>query len=59
MAFGVFATKQVMWANLDVGSLEVGIQLENRNQIMTSLTDDSKEAMQSFLAKRPVAWKNR
>ena len=57
--FGTWMTKEVLWANLEIPSLTAGMDIENRNQIMTSLTDDSKEAMQSFLAKRPVAWKNR
>ena len=41
------------------GSLAAGIDIENRNQIVTSLTEDSQEAMQSFLSRRPVSWKNR
>src|SRR5262249_56150639 len=42
--FGVFATKQVMWANLDAPSLEVGIQLENRNQIMAGASGETAGA---------------
>jgi enoyl-CoA hydratase/carnithine racemase len=54
--FGVFATKQVMWANLDVGSLEVGIQLENRNQIMAGSSGETREAAAAFFEKRKPRW---
>ena len=54
--FGVFATKQVMWANLDVGSLEVGIQLENRNQIMAGASGETQEAAAAFFEKRRPQW---
>lgn len=54
--FGVFATKQVMWANLDVPSLEVGIQLENRNQIMAGGSGDTEEAARAFFEKRKPRW---
>ena len=57
--FGTWMTKEVLWSNLEIPSLAAGIDIENRNQIMTSITEDSSEAMQSFLARRPVAWKNR
>ena len=57
--FGVWMTKEVMWSNLEIGSLRAGIDLENRTQIMSSLTEDSREAMQSFLDRRQVKWSNR
>lgn len=57
--FGTWMTKEVLWSNLEIPSLAAGIDIENRNQIVTSLTEDSREAMHSFLARRPVAWKNR
>ncbi|MFP5488850.1 MAG: enoyl-CoA hydratase/isomerase family protein [Acidimicrobiia bacterium] len=57
--FGTWMTKEVLWANLEIPSLAAGIDIENRNQIMTSMTEDSREAMQSFLARRPVSWTNR
>jgi enoyl-CoA hydratase len=57
--FGTWMTKEVLWSNLEIPSLAAGIDIENRNQILTSLTEDSSEAMQSFLARRPVSWKNR
>jgi len=54
--FGVFATKQVMWANLDVPSLESGIQLENRNQIMAGMSGETEEAARAFFEKRKPRW---
>ena len=57
--FGVWMTKEVLWANLENPSLRAGIDLENRNQIMTGMTEDSKLAMRSFLSRQPVRWQNR
>jgi len=57
--FGTWMTKEVLWSNLEIPSLTAGIDIENRNQILTSLTEDAGEAMQSALQRRPVAWKNR
>ena len=54
--FGVFATKQVMWANLDVPSLETGIQLENRNQILAGASGETEEAARAFFEKRKPRW---
>lgn len=54
--FGVFATKQVMWANLDVPSLETAIQLENRNQIMAGGSGETEEAARAFFEKRKPVW---
>ncbi|HET6952519.1 MAG TPA: enoyl-CoA hydratase-related protein [Acidimicrobiales bacterium] len=50
---GVWMTKEVMWSQLEVGSLQAGIDLENRTQIMTSMTDDMAEAVRAFAEKRP------
>jgi enoyl-CoA hydratase/carnithine racemase len=50
---GVWMTKEVMWSQLEVGSLQAGIDLENRTQIMTSMTADVAEAVQAFVEKRP------
>jgi enoyl-CoA hydratase len=50
---GVWMTKEVMWSQLEVGSLQAGIDLENRTQIMTSMTEDMREAVTAFVEKRP------
>jgi enoyl-CoA hydratase len=54
--FGVWMTKEVMWAQLEVGSLHAGIDLENRTQILTSFGADMREAMAAFLEKRPPSY---
>ena len=56
---GVWMTKEVMWSNLEVGSLRAGIDMENRTQILASGTDDSRRAMAGFLSKEPIEWENR
>lgn len=51
--FGVRMTKEVMWSQLEVGSLQAGIDLENRTQVLSSFTGDLTEAMAAFSEKRP------
>ncbi len=51
--WGVRMTKEVMWSQLEVGSLQAGIDLENRTQILASFTGDMREAMAAFVEKRP------
>jgi enoyl-CoA hydratase len=46
--FGVWMTKEVMWSQLEIGSLQAGIDLENRTQILCSTTGDLAERMQAF-----------
>ncbi|HEY2265994.1 MAG TPA: enoyl-CoA hydratase/isomerase family protein, partial [Streptosporangiaceae bacterium] len=50
---GVWMTKEVAWSQLEVGSLQAGIDLENRTQIMTTFTRDHQEQITAFLEKRP------
>jgi len=54
--FGVRMTKEVMWSQLEIGSLQAGIDLENRTQVLSSFTGDLTEAMQAFAEKRPPAF---
>jgi len=51
--FGVRMTKEVMWSQLEIGSLQAGIDLENRTQVLSSFTGDLTEAMAAFVEKRP------
>jgi enoyl-CoA hydratase len=51
--FGVRMTKEVMWSQLEIGSLQAGIDLENRTQVLSSFTGDLTEAMSAFAEKRP------
>ena len=51
--FGVRMTKEVMWSQLEIGSMQAGIDLENRTQVLSSFAGDLEEAMAAFLEKRP------
>ncbi len=51
--YGVAQTKEVMWSQLEIGSLQAGIDLENRTQLLASQTGQLAEAMSAFLEKRP------
>jgi enoyl-CoA hydratase/carnithine racemase len=51
--FGVEMTKQGMWIALETSSFLAAIEFENRQQILTALTEDSAESRAVFLGKRP------
>jgi enoyl-CoA hydratase len=51
--FGEWMTKQLMWHNLEVGSLATAIELENRTQVLAATTGDMVEAARAFAEKRP------
>ncbi|MGI5200237.1 enoyl-CoA hydratase/isomerase family protein [Spirillospora sp. CA-108201] len=55
---GVWMTKEVLWSNLEIPSFRAGIDLENRTQILCSLTKDHQEGVRSFLEKRPAEYLN-
>jgi enoyl-CoA hydratase len=57
--FGVQMTKEVMWSALEIPGMQAAIDLENRTQIMTSFTEDHREAMAAFLEKRDPSYDNR
>lgn len=57
--FGVWMTKEVMWANLEAPSLRAAIDLENRTQILSASTEDAVEAVRAFLEKRDPHFENR
>lgn len=50
---GMQLTKQVLQTNVDAPSLEAAIELENRNQVLTTRTHDMAEAFEAFREKRP------
>jgi enoyl-CoA hydratase len=57
--YGVRMTKEVMWSQLEIGSLRAGLDLENRTQVTAVLTQDHREGIQAFLEKRPPRFENR
>jgi enoyl-CoA hydratase len=50
--FGIRMTKDVMWSQLEIGSMAAGIALENSTQITTSYSTDQPEAAAAFLQRR-------
>jgi enoyl-CoA hydratase len=52
-------TKQGMWLALEVPSFDAMVEVENRQQVLTSATADAGEAMASYLARRPAEYRNR
>jgi enoyl-CoA hydratase len=57
--FGVALTKEGMWSALEIPGQQAAIDLENRQQIMASFSEDHQEAMTAFLEKRPPNYRNR
>jgi enoyl-CoA hydratase/carnithine racemase len=57
--FGVELTKQGMWIALETPSFLAAIEFENRQQILTAMTEDSTESSSAFLAKREPDYRYR
>ena len=57
--FGVRVTKQVVQANLGAATLELGIELENRNQALAAASSDMREALAAFTAARTPVFEGR
>ncbi|WP_185995914.1 enoyl-CoA hydratase/isomerase family protein [Nocardioides campestrisoli] len=55
----VSLTKQGMWAALEMPTLATAIEFENRQQVITALTQDAAEARAAFLEKRPPSYQHR
>lgn len=51
-AFGVWMTKRGGWANVESGSLQAAIELENRTQILVRTTGELRSAAEALLANR-------
>jgi enoyl-CoA hydratase len=56
--WGVRMTKEVAWSQLEIGSLQAGIDMENRTQILSSCTGDHREATAAFFEHRPTSWED-
>ena len=57
--FSITQTKRLMWRNLDAPDLEAALELEDRVQILASMTEDYKEALAAFAEKRPPSFSGR
>lgn len=57
--FGVGLTKKVLGSNVDAPSLEAALELENRNQVLATRTDDMAEALTAFREKRSPVFTGR
>lgn len=55
---GLRLTKECLNMSVDAGSLEAAIAMEDRNQILCSQTQDFREGISAFLAKRKPAFTN-
>jgi enoyl-CoA hydratase len=54
--YGLAMTKDVVWANLEVSSLEAAIELEDRNQLMLGFTENLPDAIRAFDAGRTPSY---
>jgi enoyl-CoA hydratase/carnithine racemase len=52
-------TKEGMWLAMETPSLAATIELENRQQVLSAMTEDREEAGRSFLDKRAPRYANR
>lgn len=50
--FGVMLTKRVLQQNVDAPSLTAALEVENRNQVLATRTEDMAEALTAFREKR-------
>ena len=54
--YGVWMTKQGLWANLDAPSLRHAMELENRTQVLGTFTGNMRKAMKAFQEGRDPEW---
>lgn len=50
---GVALTKEGMWSALEIPGMQAAIDMENRQQIMASFSEDATETLRAFREKRP------
>ncbi|MFT4614639.1 MAG: enoyl-CoA hydratase/carnithine racemase [Bacteroidia bacterium] len=56
---GLRLTKEALNMNIDAGSLEAAMALEDRHQALLSLTEDAQEAGRAFFEKREPSYSDR
>jgi enoyl-CoA hydratase len=54
----VALTKEAMWTALEIPGMQAAIDLENRQQVLVSMTKDARESREAFLEKRPPRYTN-
>lgn len=52
-------TKECLKVNIDAGSLEAAIAMEDRNQVLTATSKDFREGVAAFLGKREPVFEDR
>ncbi len=57
--YGVRMTKDVMWSQLEIGSMAAGIAAENSTQVSALSTRDQFEAVSAFVERRSPAFEDR
>ena len=55
---GLRLSKEALNMNLDAGSMEAAVALEDRNQILCAQTNDFREGLSAFLQRRAPEWKD-
>lgn len=55
--YGVWMTKKGFWNNLDASSLRQAMEIENRTQILGTMSGATEEAMAAFAEGRAPEWK--
>jgi enoyl-CoA hydratase len=53
---GVALTKEGMWSALEIPGLQAAIDMENRQQIMASFSDDARETRKAKAEGRPPTY---
>ena len=56
---GIWLTKQSLWFNQGIGSLEAAMEMESRGVFMAQSTEDTAEKRKSFLEKRTPTFQNK
>jgi hypothetical protein len=52
-------TKQGMWLGLEIPSFDAAVEVENRQQVVTSATADREEAIAAYRERREPVYRNR
>jgi enoyl-CoA hydratase/carnithine racemase len=55
---GLRLSKECLNMSVDAGSIEAVIAMEDRNQVLTSRSEDFKEGIRAFLEKRKPVYRN-